>query len=118
MISSSLRAFCRALARGFAAARRLHPEHLDAQPGGRLIWSGGGVFGAKRYACARHRDDLIAELRRHYGAAHSAVVWSHGPCRALWPGGFSAFDDRELEDLLARARHAVPDRADVPRPSS
>lgn len=91
-------------------------EYLDAQPGGWLIWSGGGAFGAKRYACARHRDDLIAQLRRHYGATRSAAVWRHAPHRALWPDGFSPFDDRELADLLARARHAAPDAADLPRP--
>lgn len=94
---------------------RSFAEYLDAQPGGWLIWSGGGVFGAKRYACAQHRDDLLAELRRHHGAARSSAVWSQGPYRALWPDGFSAFDERELEDLLARARHAAPGTAAVSR---
>lgn len=87
---------------------RAFAEYLDAQPGGWLIWSGGGVFGAKRYACARHRDDLIADLHRHHGATHSAAVRKHGPYRALWPDGFSALDERELAELLARARHAAP----------
>lgn len=97
---------------------RSFAEYLDAQPGGWLIWTGGGAFGAKRYACARHRDDLIAHLRRHYGATHHAAVWRYGPYRALWPDGFSALDERELADLLARARHAAPDTADVPPPGS
>lgn len=91
-------------------------EYFDAQPGGWLIWTGGGVLGHKRYACARHRDELIGDLRRHYGAVHSAAVWRYGPYRALWPDGFSALDERELGDLLARARHAVPGPTNLPRP--
>jgi len=43
-------------------------EYLDARPGGWLIWTGGGAFGAKRYACAQHRPDLTDRLRRQYGA--------------------------------------------------
>lgn len=95
---------------------RSFAEYVDAQPGDWLIWTGGGAFGGKRYACAHHRDDLVADLRRHYGATHHAAVWTYGPYRALWPAGFSSFDERELDELLARARHAAPHAAGVPRP--
>jgi hypothetical protein len=81
-------------------------EYLDAQPGGWLIFTGGGPLGCKRYACQRHRDDLTADLRRHYGAVRSCGVHASDPYEALWPDGFSGLDERELAQLLTSGRRA------------
>jgi len=45
----------------------LHGEYVDAEPGHWLVWRGGGIYGRDLYACAEHRGDLTAHLRRHYG---------------------------------------------------
>lgn len=42
-------------------------EYLDVQPGRWLVWLGGGPLGPRRYACEKHRGDLTAHLREHYG---------------------------------------------------
>lgn len=69
---------------------------LDAQPGGWLIWTAGGGFGARRYVCAEHREQLVEFVKRHHGRGVSAVE----PFPALWPDGFSALEDREIAELL------------------
>lgn len=81
-------------------------EYLDAQPGGWLIWTAGGVLGPRRYACPQHRSDLTDYLRKHYDAIHRGV-WRSEPYPALWPNGFSALDERELAELLAGDLRAV-----------
>lgn len=80
--------------------------YLDAQPGGWLIWTAGGALGRRRYACPLHRDDLAADLRRHYAALHRGVL-DREPYPQLWPDGFSALDERELAQLLAGDAHAA-----------
>lgn len=82
---------------------------LDAQPAGWLIWTGGGALGSKRYACRRHREDLTAQLRTHYGAARCGVRQTE-PYDAVWPGGWSGFDERELAALLGERSRPVPRR--------
>jgi hypothetical protein len=94
---------------------RTFGEYQDAQPGGWLIWTAGGPLGSKRYACPQHRDDLVAYLRRHYGAVRCGV-WKTEPYPALWPDGFSEVDERELARLLAADRRAVSRAAGVPEP--
>ena len=84
---------------------RTHGELRDAQPGGWLIWTAGGALGSKLYACARHRADLTDHVRRHFGALRSSV-WRSEPYPALWPDGLHGFDEREAEELLARAPKA------------
>ena len=42
-------------------------QYLDAMPGKWLVWQGRGLYGPARYACERHRGDLTAYLRHHYG---------------------------------------------------
>ncbi len=74
-------------------------EYRDAQPAGWLIWTAGGALGAKRYACVEHRGDLIAYVRRIYGASRSGV-WQDEPYLSLWPDGVSGFDERELAELI------------------
>jgi len=41
--------------------------YQDALPGKWLVWHGRGLYGPARYACADHRGDLVAFLRKHYG---------------------------------------------------
>lgn len=83
-------------------------RYFDAQPGNWLIWTAGGPFGSRRYACAEHRDELIAYLRRHYGARGSGA-WASEPFEALWPHGFSGLDEREIADLLGGPRRDPSD---------
>ncbi len=59
----------------------LHGTYLDADPGHWLVWHGRGVYGRHMYACAEHRAELKAYLRRHYGGWH---VWAEGPHPAGW----------------------------------
>lgn len=51
---------------------------VDALPGRWLVWRGGGGLGPRRYACAAHRGELTAYLRRHY-AGINACVWQRPP---------------------------------------
>lgn len=78
---------------------RTFGQYRDAQPAGWLIWTGGGALGSKRYACPAHRDELTADLRRHYGAIRCGVS-AQEPYEAIWPDGFNGFDERELAALL------------------
>ena len=78
-------------------------EYLDAQPGGWLIWTAGGALGCKRYACPQHRADLTGYVRAHYGTIRGSAASQTEPYPALWPDGFSAFDERELAELLGLA---------------
>jgi hypothetical protein len=78
---------------------RTFGEFRDAQPGGWLVWTGGGPLGAKRYACDEHRAELVAGLRRLFGARRCGVN-ADEPYPALWPQGMSGFDERELTALL------------------
>jgi hypothetical protein len=41
---------------------------VDAMPERWLVWHGRGPYGPPRYACADHRGDLVAYLRKHYDA--------------------------------------------------
>jgi hypothetical protein len=84
-------------------------EFRDAQPGGWLIWTAGGALGSKLYACPRHRGELAADARRHFGAMRS-IVWQPEPYLALWPDGLSGFDERGLETLLAGVPSPANDR--------
>ena len=52
--------------------------YLDVHPAGWLIWTGGGLYGRPRYACPRHRADLIAWLRAQYGTL-GRPVWENAP---------------------------------------
>jgi hypothetical protein len=74
--------------------------YLDAQPGGWLVFTGGGPLGAKRYACPEHRDDLTVYLHRHYGAIGPTRVHATEAIETLWPDGFTGFDEREFRKLL------------------
>ena len=56
----------------------LSAQYLDAEPGHWIVWSGGGIFGRTRYACAEHRGDLVAHLRKHYGNI-GWQPWAKGP---------------------------------------
>jgi hypothetical protein len=84
---------------------RTRGEFRDAQPGGWLVWTGGGALGSKLYACAEHRAELTDDVRRRFGAIRS-IVWRSEPYPALWPDGLGGFDDGELEALLAGDRPA------------
>lgn len=42
-------------------------QYLDAMPERWLVWHGRGLYGPARYACPRHRGELTAFLRQHYG---------------------------------------------------
>lgn len=77
--------------------------YLDAQPGGWLIFTGGGPLGPRRYACPHHRDALTNHLRQHYGTIRHAHVYASEPHEEIWPDGFTSLDDRELTELLTRA---------------
>ncbi len=55
-----------------------HGEYVDAEPGNWLTWHGNGLYGATRYACARHRGELKAFLREHYGTV-GPHPWAKGP---------------------------------------
>jgi len=100
---------------------RTFGECQDAQPGGWLIWTAGGPLGSKRYACPQHRDDLIAYLRRHYGAIRCGV-WKAEPYPALWPDGFSgstSASSPSCSQATSRPRRglpACPSLADRPAP--
>lgn len=52
---------------------------LDAQPGNWLIWTAGGPFGARRYACADHREQLIGYVERHHGRAGAGAADERAP---------------------------------------
>ncbi len=92
-------------------------RYFDAQPGSWLVWTAGGPFGSRRYACPEHRADLIGYLRRHYGGNGSGV-WASEPFAALWPQGFSGLDEREVAELLGGPRRdpadSLPRRAQAP----
>lgn len=79
---------------------RTGAEYLDAQPAGWLVWTAGGPLGGRRYACPRHRDDLVDHVRAHYGAICPAARRNQAH-RQVWPDGFSALDDHELTALLS-----------------
>jgi hypothetical protein len=63
---------------------RMFGEYLDAFPGRWLVWNGGGPLGPRRYACRKHRGDLVAYLRYHY-ATVAAQVWKMPPYQQRWP---------------------------------
>jgi hypothetical protein len=84
---------------------RTFGEYRDAQPGGWLIWTAGGRLGSKCYACQEHREQMIEDLRRRYGAVRCGVR-QDGPYPALWPDGFNGFDERELARLLGAGPRA------------
>jgi hypothetical protein len=84
---------------------RTRGEFRDARPGGWLVWTGGGALGSKLYACAEHRAELTADVRRRFGSIRS-LVWRSEPYPALWPDGLRGLDEGELEALLARERPA------------
>lgn len=84
---------------------RTRGEYRDVQPAGWLLWTGGGGLGSKRYACAAHRDELIADLRRHYGTMRCGVL-AEEPYEAIWPDGLNGFDERDLTAMLRGAAGA------------
>lgn len=63
---------------------RMSGEYLDVLPARWLVWHGGGILGPPRYACAKHRGELTAYLRFHYGAL-STRVWNMPPYTQRWP---------------------------------
>jgi hypothetical protein len=63
---------------------RMFGEYLDAFPGRWLVWNGGGPLGPRRYACRKHRGDLVAYLRYHY-ATVASQVWKRPPYEQRWP---------------------------------
>ncbi|MGI8802047.1 MAG: hypothetical protein ACR2KV_07715 [Solirubrobacteraceae bacterium] len=65
-------------------SERMFGEYLDAFPGRWLVWNGGGPLGPRRYACRKHRGDLVAYLRYHY-ATVAAQVWKMPPYEQRWP---------------------------------
>jgi hypothetical protein len=87
---------------------RTHGEFWDAHPGGWLIWTAGGALGSKLYACARHRTDLTAHVRRHYGAIRS-IVWRSEPYPAASVAG--------APRLAARSQRGAAPRTDRQQPS-
>lgn len=60
------------------------PPLVDALPERWLVWRGGGALGPRRYACAAHRGELTAYLRRHYAGVHSCV-WQRPPYPEIRP---------------------------------
>jgi hypothetical protein len=73
-------------------------QYLEIPPGHWLLWLGGGPLGARRYACAAHRGDLVADLREHYGTIaphpwkrppYPTTVRSADTERAIRNGGLS-----------------------------
>jgi len=90
---------------------RAFGQYLDAQPGGWLIWTGGGPLGSKRYACAEHRQALIEVLRKHHGAVRRCGVWKDEPYPALWPDGLRGLDEHELAELLEGGRRSAREHA-------
>jgi hypothetical protein len=77
----------------------LFGQYLNALPERWLVWHGRGIYGPIRYACGRHRGELKAFLREHYGTL-GKHPWAMGPhptrlisrdtARARALGGFSA----------------------------
>lgn len=74
-------------------------EYLDVPPGRWLVWHGRGPLGPTRYACERHRGDLVADVREHYGtiASHpwkmppyATTARSSDTERAIAKGGLSS----------------------------
>ena len=45
---------------------------------------GGGPFGPIRYACPKHRPELVVYLRVHYGSI-GPHPWKRGPYRRYAP---------------------------------
>jgi hypothetical protein len=89
-------------------------EFRDAQPGGWLVWTGGGALGSKLYACAQHRAELTSDVRRRFGAIRS-LVWRSEPYPAVWPDGLHGLDDGDLAALLADDRPTSAASADARR---
>jgi hypothetical protein len=56
----------------------LFGEYLDMLPGRWLVWTGQGILGPRRYACAAHRGDLTALVREHYGTV-APHPWKRPP---------------------------------------
>jgi hypothetical protein len=42
-------------------------EYVDAGPERWLVWHGRGLYGRTLYACGKHRGELKALVREHYG---------------------------------------------------
>jgi hypothetical protein len=93
---------------------RTRGEFRDAQPAGWLVWTGGGALGSKLYACAEHRAELTADVRRRFGAIRW-LVWGSEPYPAVWPDGLRGFDEAELDALLAGERAASAARGEARR---
>lgn len=57
--------------------------YVDADPGNWLVWHGRGIYGPIRYACAEHREDLKAALRKQYG-----TIGPHPHAKGPHPSGW------------------------------
>lgn len=58
-------------------------EYLDTEPDGWLTWTGKGLYGGTLHACAAHRSELKAAVRKRYGSL-GFHPWAKGPHPAGW----------------------------------
>ncbi len=77
--------------------------YLDCEPENWLVWTGNGIYGRAMYACGKHRGELKAHLREHYGTLgwhpwamgpHPVRFYRRGRVKArerLRPGGSSSW---------------------------
>lgn len=79
----------------------------DALPERWLVWRGGGALGPRRYACAAHRSELTAYLRRHYAGVHSCV-WQRPPYPEISPETAIGAARRASRPFLAVADQPAP----------
>ena len=78
---------------------------LDAQPGGWLIWTAGGPFGSRRYACDEHRAELVEWVRMHHGS-RGAGTRNVEPLQVR--GGVDRRSRGKRSAALTSARGTVP----------
>ncbi len=90
-----------------------HGEYVDAGPADPLApdapapwltWHGRGIYGPLRYACGRHRGELKALIREHYGTL-GWHPWAQGP--HPWAGRRGSDRARALSRQL-RSGFGVP----------
>jgi hypothetical protein len=67
-------------------------EFIDAMPGKWLVWHAGGLLGPRRYACPKHRKELLRRIRYHYAYCGEQWVWKRPPYVQRWPPDYKATD--------------------------